>query len=169
MVVLTTPSSKAHRASPSSSPRKPKPTPKSTPKSKPVITKAPAVSIVGPHAFALLCNQPGVQLFTMSFAPAKQELSNANAAPTSAAQDNPDLSAIPPEYHEFRDLFSNAKAKELPPHCPYDHTIEFMDPNAMPPAGTMYQITSPLELETLRQYCIENLNKGYIRHSQSPC
>src|SRR5579859_585768 len=75
----------------------------SPPKSMPVITKAPAVSIVGPHAFALLCNQPGVQLFTMSFAPAQHELSNANAAPTSAAQDNPDLSAIPPEYHEFRD------------------------------------------------------------------
>src|SRR5579859_3312562 len=98
--------------------RQPTPPHQSPPKSIPVITKAPAVSIVGPHAFAHLCNQPGVQLFTMSFAPAKQELSNANAnanaMPTPTAQDDPDLSAVPPEYHEFRDLFSNAEAKKLP-------------------------------------------------------
>src|SRR5579859_1769863 len=39
----------------------------------------------------------------------------------------------------------------------------------MPPAGPVYPITSPLELEVLQEYCIENLNKGYICHSQSPC
>src|SRR5579859_4116609 len=66
--------------------------------------------------------------------------------------------------------FKTCLVMPKPRNCPHTaHTIEFIDPNAMPPAGTVYPITSPLELETLRQYCIENLNKGYIRHSQSPC
>src|SRR5579859_2252146 len=175
MVVPTTPPSKAHKASPLPPPRKaklnvhkrrePTSTPKSMPKSTPVFTKPPAVSIVGAHAFTHLCNQPGVELFTMSFAPACQELSNANAAPVSDANEELELSAIPPEYLEFRDLFSNAEAKKLPPHRPYDHTIELNNPGDIPPAGPVYPITSPLELETLREYCIENLSKGYIRHS----
>ena len=31
---------------------------------------------------------------------------------------------VPEEYHDFFDIFSRANAKTLPPHCPYDHTIE---------------------------------------------
>ena len=29
---------------------------------------------------------------------------------------DPDLSSIPPEYHEFADLFSKQEADKLPPH-----------------------------------------------------
>jgi hypothetical protein len=38
----------------------------------------------------------------------------------------------------------------------------------MPPHGSIYSM-SPLEWETLRKYVEENLNKGFIHHSQSPC
>ena len=41
---------------------------------------------------------------------------------------------VPPEYHEFQDIFSAEEAKELPPHRPYDHKIETID-GQLPPHG----------------------------------
>jgi hypothetical protein len=41
---------------------------------------------------------------------------------------------VPPEYHEFKDMFSAEEAKELPPHRPYDHKIETID-GQLPPHG----------------------------------
>ena len=111
----------------------------------------------------MLCNQPDVQLFTMSFSQAV-ELASTQADTTSL---DPDLSTIPPEYHEYAELFSDKEAEKLPPHRPYDHQIP-LEPGSTPPFGTIYSM-SPTELETLRKYIVENLKKGFIRHSQSPC
>ena len=41
---------------------------------------------------------------------------------------------VPPEYHEFQDVFSAEEAKELPPHRPYDHKIKTID-GQLPPHG----------------------------------
>lgn len=124
----------------------------------------PKVSLVGAQAFAHLCNQPGVQLFTMSFADLGVELSSTQ---TDANPGDPDLSQIPSEYHEYADLFSEQEALKLPPHRPYDHQIP-LEEGATPPFGTIYPM-SLTELDTLRKYVEENLHKGFIRHSQSPC
>jgi len=51
-----------------------------------------------------------------------------------------DLSTIPKEYHEFRDLFSKRKADELPPHGPYDHTIPLV-PGSKPPCGRVQRMS----------------------------
>ena len=104
-----------------------------------------------------------MQLFTMSFAPQALELSSATVT---AAGQEPDLSLVPLEYHEFADLFSEKEAKKLPPHRPYDYQIP-LESGTTPPFGTIYSL-SPTKLETLRKYIEENLNKGFIRHSQSP-
>ncbi len=146
-----------------------KATPRRTKRNDAVFKKAPSVSIVGAHAFAHLCNQDGVELFVMSFnpIPEEQELNNAAAAVPSPDTQEPDLSAIPPEYHDLADVFSEKEAKNLPAHRPYDHKIP-LEPGTSPPFGPIYPM-SPAELETLRKYCEDNLNKGFIRHSQSPC
>jgi len=99
----------------------------------------------------------------MSFALHSAELASASLV----TEREPDLSLIPPEYHEFADLFSETEAKKLPPHRPYDHQIP-LEPGTTPPFGTIYSL-SPTELETLRKYIEDNLNKGFIRHSQAPC
>ena len=125
--------------------------------------RAPPVSLVGPHAFAMLCNQPGAQLFVMSVTEAI-ELASMQAG---EATSDPDLSSIPPEYHEFADLFSQKEADMLPPHRSYDHQIP-LEPGTTPPFGSIYSM-SPTELEVLRKYIEENLKKGFIRHSQSSC
>jgi hypothetical protein len=38
------------------------------------------------------------------------------SAKTDVTLQDPDLSTIPPEYHEFADLFSKKEADVLPPH-----------------------------------------------------
>src|SRR6202030_1879737 len=136
-------------------------------KSKPVFSNPPPVSIVGAHAFARLCNQPGVQLFTMSFSdidPQSIEISSAAALLASSAES--ELNLIPKEYRDLTELFSQREADKLPPHCPYDHRIP-LKPGTTPPFGTIYSM-SPTELEVLCKYIEDNLQKGFIRHSQSP-
>jgi hypothetical protein len=87
--------------------------------------------------------------------------SKPNSAP------DPGLDLIPPEYQEFRDVFSKESAQELPEHRIYDHRIPIQE-GAVPPFGPVYNL-SPHELDVLRKYIDDNLKKGYIRHSQSPC
>jgi hypothetical protein len=73
---------------------------------------------------------------------------------------------VPPEYHKFQDVFSAEEAKELPPHRPYDHTIETID-GQLPPHGRIYNM-SQVELDALKSYIDEMLGKGFIRTSNSP-
>jgi len=132
---------------------------------KPEGREPPKVSLIGANAFTFVCNQPGTELYFMT-------MEEANAAhlanqETAAPDPDPDLSTIPPEYHEFADLFSKWEADKLPPHRSYDHTIP-LEPGKAPPFGPIYKL-SPAELETVRTYITENLRKGFIRHSQSPC
>ena len=73
---------------------------------------------------------------------------------------------VPPEYHEFKDVFSAEEAKELPPHRSYDHKIETID-GQLPPHGRIYNM-SQVELDALKSYIDEMLAKGFIRTSNSP-
>jgi hypothetical protein len=73
---------------------------------------------------------------------------------------------IPEEYHDFLPLFEEVAARQLPPHRPYDHSIPLRDGFA-PPFGPIYSL-SRTELETLKKWLEDNLNKGFIRSSSSP-
>ena len=79
---------------------------------------------------------------------------------------DPDLSKIPPEYHDLANVFSKTEAHKLPEHRPYDLKIPLQE-GTTPPFGPVYNL-SPLELQVLRTYIDDNLRKGFIRHSQSP-
>lgn len=54
----------------------------------------------------------------------------------------PELSNVPPEYHDFSPVFSKAKATSLPPHRPYDCAIELL-PGTIPPKGRLYSLSAP--------------------------
>jgi hypothetical protein len=73
---------------------------------------------------------------------------------------------IPKEYHDFLDLFDKAKASALPPHRYIDHKMP-LEPDSTPPFGPLYSL-SKLELEALRKFLDENLNRGFLRASSSP-
>src|SRR5579859_1262018 len=87
---------------------------------------APKFSIIGANAFTVACNQPSSKLFVYSFTlvspTGTAQLSSIQVGPVTT--DEPDLFNVPPEYHDLVELFSKCVAKELPPHCPYNHTIE---------------------------------------------
>lgn len=77
------------------------------------------------------------------------------------------LKELPPEISVFEDVFSPTNAKALAPHREgIDLAIDLQD-GKQPPYGPLYPL-SPAELEVLREYIQENLDKGFIRHSKSP-
>jgi len=76
-----------------------------------------------------------------------------------------DLDIIPLEYRNYADMFSKAKASELPPHRDYNLKIE-LEEGTSPPLGTLYSL-SPVELSALWTFINENLNTGFIRPASS--
>jgi hypothetical protein len=75
-------------------------------------------------------------------------------------------SLIPAEFQKFLPLFDKVIADRLPPHRTYDHKIPLKD-GFEPPFGPLYSLSRP-ELEALKVFLEENLEKGFIRQSSSP-
>ncbi len=73
---------------------------------------------------------------------------------------------IPAYYQDFSDVFSKSKASQLPPHRPWDCTIDLL-PNVMPPKSKVYPL-SRHESKAMEDYIEEALNLGFIRPSTSP-
>jgi len=84
---------------------------------------------------------------------------------SSTTSAEPDLSSIHKDYHEFADVFSQAKADTLPSHRPYDLKID-LEEGAEPPLGRMYSL-SQTEVGALREFLDENLRIGFIRPSKA--
>lgn len=74
-----------------------------------------------------------------------------------------DIPDIPQEYYDLLDVFSKAKASQLPPHRSSDCAI----PGSTPPRGRIFPLSQP-ESEAMRNYIEEELAKGFIRPSTSP-
>ncbi|KAI2657226.1 Transposon Tf2-9 polyprotein [Labeo rohita] len=75
-------------------------------------------------------------------------------------------SAIPAEYLDLIEAFSQTKATQLPPHRPGDCAIDLV-PGSTPPRGRVYPLSQP-ESEAMNTYIQEELAKGFIRPSTSP-
>ncbi len=85
----------------------------------------------------------------------------------SVFQEEPgDLFGVPEEYHDLRAVFSRSRATSLPPHRPYDCSIELL-PGTMPPRGRLYSLSAP-ERGALENYLTESLAAGIIVPSSSP-
>jgi len=78
----------------------------------------------------------------------------------------PDVTGVPAEYLDFKEVFSKAKATSLPPHRPYDCAIE-LHPGAVPPKGRLYSLSAP-ERRSMETYVNDSLAAGIIRPSTSP-
>jgi hypothetical protein len=99
---------------------------------------------------------------------AKVDANTATPDTTHEEELNKLRSQIPPDYHEFLDVFSKAKADALPGHNPlYDHHIDLED-RKQPPVGPIYNL-SEVESAALRDFPQENLARNFICPSQSAC
>jgi len=73
---------------------------------------------------------------------------------------------IPEEYHKFLDVFDETKADRFPEEQVWDHKIELKD-RFVPKSFKNYNLTLIEKIE-LDKFLKGNLEKGYIRPSQSP-
>lgn len=73
---------------------------------------------------------------------------------------------IPEEYAEFADLGSEEDFLALPEHGPQDLAINLVD-GCTPPWRPLYNL-SATELQILRKYIEDYMQRGWIRHSRSP-
>src|SRR5437667_3411044 len=133
------------------------PPPATLPPPAPSTKRAPKVSLINAVAFHHCLKMPDIQLYRF-------HISEITSTP--AEEGDPDLTKIPPEYHEFAKVFSKEESDKLPEHRPYDHTIPLQEGTA-PLFGPIYNL-SPAELEVLQKYIDDNLNKRFLCHSQSP-
>jgi hypothetical protein len=76
-----------------------------------------------------------------------------------------DGGALPPEYREYEDVFSEEAASQLPARGQLEHAIELE--GGKPPYGPIYSL-SEKELKVLREYLQDSLRNGWIRESTSP-
>ena len=128
---------------------------------KPHSPKAiPATLIpINAAAFSLLAAKPDHQVFSISLRDIERALKPKKCVDPATV--------LPPQYHEFLDIFSKDDADKLPPlHPEVDHEIK-MEPGTQAPSGPLYSMSRE-ELEVLKKYLTENLNKGFIRASSSP-
>lgn len=77
-----------------------------------------------------------------------------------------DLASVPKAYHDLGEVFSKQWAQALPPHRPYNCTID-LQPGAPLPTSHFYNLSKP-EREALKQNLSESLASGLVHPSSSP-
>jgi hypothetical protein len=76
------------------------------------------------------------------------------------------LKFVPPEYHDFADVFSKTSALQLPPSHLFDHAID-LENNVAPGHSPIYSLSEP-ERATVKEFIDDHLATGTIHPSQSP-
>ncbi|KAI2649094.1 Transposon Tf2-9 polyprotein [Labeo rohita] len=71
----------------------------------------------------------------------------------------PDLSIIPSEYHDLGAVFSKDQTLTLPPHRPYDCSIDLL-PGAPLPTSRLYNLSRP-EREAMEKYIHDSLAAAF--------
>ena len=74
--------------------------------------------------------------------------------------------ALPPQYNNYADVFSERMFDALPPQWDFDHAIELKE-LFIPKVAKVYQL-NPQEIDACREFIEENLKMGRIQPSKSP-
>ncbi|QRV82833.1 Transposon Tf2-7 polyprotein [Ceratobasidium sp. AG-Ba] len=78
-----------------------------------------------------------------------------------------EIPAIPEEFMEFIDVFSEELFKKLPEHRSFDCNIDFVEGSDLPKPAKVYPL-SPIESRTIKEFIDQELADGKIRPSKSP-
>ncbi len=113
----------------------------------PVVLGHPWLSLHNPH----INWQQGSVLSWSERCHAVCLVSACSSVSCSVLQDEPmDLSNVPTEYLDLKEVFSKSRAASLPPHRPYDCAIDLL-PGTSPPKGRLYSLSAP-EREAMEKY-----------------
>ena len=118
------------------------------------------ITIISAPAFALASCLEGSTQFSLQLQPKETTLHS-----TSTTSEPADLSGVPPEYHDFADVFSMSKASQLAPHREHDLKINLKE-GTSPPLGCTYSLSTS-ELESLWTFLDEHLANSFIWPSSS--
>ena len=116
------------------------------------------VSLVSTAAFLRTSKLGGSQSFHIQLSDSSTSISARKATLDKGILD---LSAVPPEYHDFTDIFSESQANILAPYCLYDLKI-YLNKGTAPPWGLIYSL-SQAELCALHNFIDKNVKTGFIR------
>ncbi len=108
--------------------------------------------------FSTDINENNYNYLIYSFLATKEEENNNNI--------DVNIEEIPKWYRDLSEVFSKKNADKLPPHRLTDCKI-VLEKDASLHYGPIYQLTQE-ESEVLKEYIKENLEKGFIRPSESP-
>jgi len=92
------------------------------------------ISLIGATAFAKAAWAEDSQTFSLSL-----KYEEVSGRSTTTAPSGSDTEGVPECYHNFADVFSKSKAKNLAPHWDYNLKIEIED-GAKPPLGPIYPL-----------------------------
>ena len=97
----------------------------------------------------------------------KGEQINKTTISPQIAQATPSTEPVIPEWcNDFTDIFSEKTHDQLPPHRPYDHTIELC-PDFTPKIAKVCSL-NPTEMEMCKSFVKEHLKRGQIVPLKSP-
>ena len=130
--------------------------------------RTPSIALISANAFHFNMKRSSNEFFTTSLYEIER-ISDRHRIPQN--QDDPENAKLiqerlPPRYRSYRDVFSKTAADQLPEHRPYDHKIVLTEP--LPNHYSPLYKLSLEELEAVKKYVLEHLQKGYIEHSRSP-
>ena len=80
--------------------------------------------------------------------------------------DPAELSQVPSEYWDLKEVFSKSRAASLPPHRHYDCAINLLS-GTTPPRGQIFSLSLP-EHKAMEEYINDALASGFIRPSTLP-
>lgn len=137
------------------------------------------ISQVNAAAFDMLRQEMGNEVFAMSLRDIDRQLEpdfdrsalaariiHVKGSSLVIPKDAEPRDYLPPQYHEYLDVFDKKLANVLPPHREWDHAIE-LKPGTTPPHVRARPMSLP-KLQLVRQWLDDNLEKGFIRLSRSP-
>ncbi|KAF5372651.1 hypothetical protein D9615_009824 [Tricholomella constricta] len=140
----------------------------------PLPTPKPNISVTTPQRFLKYAKHAPVSLFRFHptgspvyVAATSSDSSNEvdDQVPT-APPPNDQYQHVPSKYMSWADtVFSPTEVNHLPPHRPYDISIE-LDEGKTPPFGSIYRLNQE-EQKYLSEYLDDYLKKGFIRRSTS--
>jgi hypothetical protein len=119
------------------------------------------ISMISAAGFVRNCQDLGATLFSITLEEIDREIQDRQVTDQELV-----ACKLPAEHQDLADVFSQSDSDGLPPHRTIDHKIVLDQENSLG-FSPLYHM-SLAELQTVKQYLLDNLNKGFIVPSQAP-